>query len=56
MMGRCCPIAAIAPNWFGHFELKKKGHSLWMRMLFDDLVGEAEDRLRDRQTERLGSL
>jgi hypothetical protein len=23
---------------------------------FDDLVGEAEDRLRDRQTERLGSL
>jgi len=27
-----------------------------MRMLFDDLVGEVEDRGRDRQAERLGGL
>src|SRR5262249_38242446 len=53
--GSCCPTA-IAPNRLGRFGCKKNGHSLWMRLLFDNLVRTGEDRQRDDEAERLGGL
>jgi hypothetical protein len=44
------------PELVGALRAEKNGHSLWMRVLLDDLVGEGEDRRRHGETERPGGI
>jgi hypothetical protein len=52
-IGCKAPIPAVRRTTIEPSESTRSGHSL---VLFDDLVGAGEDRLRNRQAERLGGV
>jgi hypothetical protein len=51
--GEVAPIPVVHVTALEPLESTRSGHSL---VLFDDLVGAGEDRWRDGEAERLGSV